>query len=138
MMRARHRLALLAASLIAVTMGVGGRQAAKAKDAPKTSTLTYSSFDALTATVFRPDGRRGVLTVQGGLDVKDPTLRVRAAASQPRLRDAYIRALTVYAASLIPGAPPDVDQIGMRLQRATDGVLHRGGARVLLGTVLVN
>ena len=70
--------------------------------------------------------------------MQDPALRVRAAASQPRLRDAYIRALTVYASSLTPGAPPDVDQIGMRLQRATDAVLHRAGARVLLGTVLVN
>ncbi len=137
-MRARRRLASLAIGLAVLAIGAGGRQAAQAKEAVKNNTLTYTSFDALTATVFRSDGRRGVLTVQGGLDVPDPALRARAAASQPRLRDAYIRTLSVYAASLIPGAPPDVDQIGMRLQRATDGVLHRPGARVLLGTVLVN
>ena len=128
----RRRLVLLT---LAVALAV---QPALAKEAIKSNTLTYTSFEALTATVSRADGRRGVLTVQGGLDVQDPTLRARATASQPRLRDAYIRTLSVYAASLIPGAPPDVDQIGQRLQRATDAVLHRPGARVLLGTVLVN
>ena len=134
----RRRLTVLVAALVFAASGLGARQVAQAKDAPKLNTLTYTSFDALTATVFRSDGRRGVLTVQGGLDVKDAALRSRAAASQPRLRDAYIRTLSVYAASLSPGSPPDVDQIGMRLQRATDEILRRPGARVLLGTVLVN
>ena len=124
-------------AVVALTTALA-TQPLQAKETLKSNTVTYTSFDALTATVFRSDGRRGVLTVQGGLDVKDRALRARATASQPRLRDAYIRALTVYAASLSPGAPPDVDQIGLRLQRATDGVLHQGGARVLLGTVLVN
>jgi hypothetical protein len=108
-----------------------------AKDAPQ-STGSYKSFDALTATVWRTDGRRGVLSVQGGLDIRDATLRARAAAVAPVLRDAYVWALNVYAQSLGPGTPPDADQIGMRLQRATDGVLKRPGAKVLLGTVLVN
>ncbi len=134
-MRASRRLCIIIAAL---TLAALGSPTAWAKDAPKLNTLTYTSFDALTATVLRSNGRRGVLTVQGGLDVKDPTLRTRAAASQPLLRDAYIRALSVYAASLTPGSPPDVDQIGMRLQRATDAILRRPGARVLLGTVLVN
>jgi len=102
------------------------------------NTATYTAFDALTATIRRPDGRRGVLTVQGGLDVQDSALRARAAASAPRLRDAYIRTIDLYASSLTPGAPPDVDQIGFRLQQATDAVLGRKGARVLLGTILVN
>ncbi len=128
----RRVFAALAAVLALTPAGV------RAKDAPKLNTATYTSFDALTATVFRPDGRRGVLTVQGGLDVADPVLKVRAVASLPRLRDAYVRSLTLYAASLTPGAPPDVDQIGMRLQHATDAILRRTGARVLLGTVLVN
>ena len=110
----------------------------QAKDAPKGNTATYTSFDALTATIWRTDGHRGVLTVQGGLDVQDATLRARAAQSAPLLRDAYVRALNVYAQSLVPGAPPDVDQISLRLQRATDAVLHRPGARLLLGTVMAN
>ena len=109
-----------------------------AKPSTKQNTATYTAFDALTASVRHANGRRGVLTVQGGLDVQDPVLRARADASGPLLRDAYVRTLSVYAAALEPGAPPDVDQIGQRLQRATDLVLHRTGARVLLGTVLVN
>ena len=125
----------MAAVSLALLLSAPGAQA---KDAPKLNTATYTSFDALTATVFRSDGRRGVLTVQGGLDVKDPALKLRANASLPRLRDAYMRTLTLYALGLTPGAPPDVDQIGARLQRATDTVLRRPGARVLLGTVLVN
>ena len=109
-----------------------------AKEAAKQNTTTYTSFDALTATVWRTDGRRGVLTVQGGVDVPDPRLRARTSASAPLLRDAHIRALNVYAQSMVPGALPDVDQIAMRLQRATDAVMHQPGARLLLGTVLVN
>ena len=117
---------------------LAGAAPASASKSTLGNTLTYTAFDALTATLRRLDGRRGVLTVQGGLDVQDPALRARAAASGPRLRDAYIRTLDLYAASLTPGAPPDVDQIGFRLQQATDGVLRRKGAKVLLGTIIVN
>ncbi len=111
---------------------------AVARGSTKLNTATYTAFDALTASVRHANGRLGVLTVQGGLDVQDPALRARTAASGPLLRDAYVRTLSVYAAALEPGSPPDIDQIGMRLQHATDQVLHRPGARVLLGTVLVN
>ncbi len=111
---------------------------ALANPSTKQNTATYTAFDALTASVRHANGRPGVLTVQGGLDVQDPVLRGRAAASGPLLRDAYVRTLSVYAAALVPGALPDIDQIGLRLQRATDQVLHRPGAKVLLGTVLVN
>ena len=124
--------------LIAAAFALSASPAAFAKEAVKQNTTTYTSFDALTATVWRSDGRRGVLTVQGGVDVQDAAFRARAAAYAPLLRDAYVRALNVYAQGLTPGAPPDIDQLSMRLQRATDAVLHRTGARVLLGTVLVN
>ena len=126
-------LCVLGCALVLASAG-----AAFAGDSKRLNTATYTSFDALTASILRPNGRRGVLTVQGGLDVKDPALKVRADASAPLLRDAYVRTLSIYSASLAPGAAPDVDQIALRLQRATDRVLRRPGARVLLGTVLVN
>ena len=129
------KAAALALVLLAVAAGASPVLAARTTQG---NTTTYTAFDALTATLRRPDGSRGILTVQGGLDVQDPALRARAAASGPRLRDAYIRTLDLYAASLTPGAPPDVDQIGFRLQQATDAVLGRKGAKVLLGTILVN
>ena len=132
-MRPTARLAF-AAALLALTP-IASLQA---KENSHSNTTTYTTFDALTATIWRTNHTRGVLTVQGGLDIKDPALHARAAKSEPLLRDAYVRTLNVYAAALTPGAPPDVDQIGLRLQRATDQVLQKPGAKVLLGTVLVN
>jgi hypothetical protein len=104
----------------------------------KGATATYAPFPPINAMVVHADGTRGVLSVQGGLDAKDPKLRARATASLPRLRDAWSRTLSVYALALRPGAPPDADQIADRLQRATDQTLQRPGARVLIGTVMVN
>jgi hypothetical protein len=92
----------------------------------------------LTATVFRPDGRRGVLTVEAGVDVPDAALRDRANLSQPRLRAAYVQFLESYAGGLAPGAPPDADYISSQLQNQTNLVLGRPGARLLLGSILIN
>lgn len=99
---------------------------------------SFIQFATLTASVFRPDGTRGVLTVEAGLDIPDPALRARADESRPLLRDAFVQWLTIYGAGLTGGAAPDPDQIAFQLQRATDRVLGRPGARLLLGTVLVN
>ncbi len=98
----------------------------------------FITFPTLTATILRGSGRRGVLTVEAGLDVPDAALRDRAEASQPRLLDAYDRFLQSYAANAGSGAPPNPDLIAQALQRATDQVLGAPGARLLLGTILVN
>ncbi len=99
---------------------------------------TFIQLPTLTASIFRPDGRRGVLTVDIGLDIPDGGLRQRAAVSVPLLRAAYTQALAVYAPSINPGAPPNPDIIGAELQRATDQTLGRPGAKLLLGTILEN
>ena len=101
--------------------------------------LSYIQFPALTATIVRPTGARGVLTVELGLDVPhDNSLHDRALASEPRLRDAYVRFLQIYASALTPASPPNPDAIGDALQRSTDQVLGRPGAKLLLGTILLN
>lgn len=115
-----------------------GTAAAHAEEKKKGGGESFLQFPALTAAILRPDGRRGVLTVEAGLDVPDGGLRGRAESSQPRLRDAYVRFLLSYAASVPPGGPPNPEAIGAALQRATDQVLGRPGARLLLGTVMVN
>ena len=99
---------------------------------------SFIQFETLTATVFRADGRRGVLTVEAGIDVPDAGLRNRASLSQPRLRAAYVQFLQTYAGGLAPGAPPDADYIARALQAQTNQVLGRPGARLLLGTILIN
>ena len=103
-----RRPALLLAAALALAAG-----SVQAKEASKENTATYTSFDALTATIWRTDGRRGVLTVQGGLDIQDARLRTSAKSFTPILRDAYVRALNVYAQALVP-----VLQLHVREQEA--------------------
>ena len=126
-------LVLAAASGLAFAGEHGGGEPKK-----KGGGETYLQFPALTATIVRATGHRGVLSVESGLDVPDAKLREIATASQPRLRDAYIRFLQIYAAGLGGGALPNTEVISAALQRNTDQVLGRPGARLLLGTVIVN
>jgi hypothetical protein len=100
--------------------------------------LSFIQLDTLSGTLTRADGRRGVMTVEVGVDVPDPALHARAAQSTPRLIAAFDEVVRTYAAGLPAGAPPNADYLSMALQRQTDAVLGRPGARLLLGTVLVN
>jgi len=100
--------------------------------------LSYIQFPTLTATVIKSDGRRGVLTLDAGVDVPNAGLRAKVNLVQPRLRAAYVQVLQAYVYSLGPGAPPDPDFLSATLQRETDRVLGQPGARVLLGAMLVN
>jgi len=99
---------------------------------------SYVPIQTVLGTTRRGDGRRGVLSVECGLDVPDGALRERAHASMPRLRSAYASTVQTYAAGLPSGAPPNVDFIGRTLQQQTDAILGRRGAKVLLGAVVVN
>jgi hypothetical protein len=99
---------------------------------------SFIQLDTLTANVMRLDGRRGIITVEIGVDVQDGSLHARAAQSTPLLRAAYAEVLRTYAAGLPPGAPPDPDYLSTALQRATDRALGRPGAKLVLGTILDN
>ena len=98
---------------------------------------SYMRLPTITANVRRPDGRRGVMTVETGIDTPDATLRARAAQSAPRLRAAYAAVVQTAANALLPGHPPDVERLVASLQAATDRALGRRGARLLIGTVMV-
>lgn len=99
---------------------------------------TYVAMDTLTGATTKANGRRGVLSVECGLDIPDAGLRARAEASLPRLRAAFLQTVMIYAAGLPPNAPPNADFIGRALQREADAALGRPGARVLLGAILVS
>jgi hypothetical protein len=134
-MRRRELFALLV--LAAALPGPG--VASEKPDAKKTKGgISYLPMTTLTGATNKPGGRRGVLTVDCGLDVPDAGLRARADASLPRLRAAYVQIVTVYAAGLPMGAAPNVDFLARSLQGQTDTILGKPGARVLLGAVLVN
>lgn len=99
---------------------------------------SYIAVQTLLGTTRRADGRRGVLSVECGLDVPDGSLRARAEQSIPRLRSAYVSTVQSYASGLPPGFPPNADFIARALQQRTDEVLGRKGARLLVGAILVN
>jgi len=98
---------------------------------------SYLQLPTVTANVTRPGGRRGVMTVETGIDTPDAALRVRVAQSAPRLRAAYAAVVQQSANALLPGAPPDVERLVSQLQTATNTVMGRAGARLLIGTVMV-
>ena len=108
----------------------GGGGGAAAQD-------SYLRLPTVTATVIRSGGRRGVMTVETGVDTPDAALRARVAQSQPRLRAAYAAVVQQAANALLPGAPPDVERLVAQLQAATDRTLGQPGARLLIGTVMV-
>ena len=128
------RLALLAA-VLAPTAAVAAESGEKKK---KTGGLSYIPLDAVTATAIRADGRRGVLTVETGIDIPDPALHDKAIKLMPRLRAAFVQTVQIYAAAMPPGTPPNVEFLSRELQRQTDLSLGGKGGRLLLGTVMVN
>jgi hypothetical protein len=99
---------------------------------------SYVPIQTLLGTTIRGTGGRGVLSVDCGLDVPDAALRTRAEQSTPRLRAAYVQTIQAYAAGLTSGALPNAEYIAQALQRQTDAILGRPGARVLLGAIIVN
>ena len=122
------RRALLGLKAQPLKTGGGGGGAAQA---------SYLRLPTITANVVRPGGRRGVMTVETGIDTPDAALRIRVAQSAPRLRAAYAAVVQQSANVLLPGTPPDVERLVAQLQAATNTVMGRAGARLLIGTVMV-
>jgi hypothetical protein len=129
-----RRLALAAALALlpAVAAASGGEEKKKGGGAQ------FIQIKAVLATIIRRDGSRGVVTVECGLDVPDEKLRTLAEQSQPRLRAAYAAFVQAYASGLPAAGVPDADYIARELQRLTDTTLSKKGAKLLLGTILVN
>ena len=111
---------------------------AAASEKKKGGGTSFIQMPPVAAMVIRPDGRRGIVTVESGIDVKDQALHDRAAMLSPRLRDAYVEALQSHAQGLGAGAPPNADRLARELQRATDQVLGKPGAKLLLGSIILN
>ncbi|MFN3558672.1 MAG: Tat pathway signal protein [Brevundimonas sp.] len=116
-----------AATPVAASSGGGGGS----------SGSTYLGLPTVTGNVRRPGGRLGIMTVEIGVDTPDAALRARVAQSAPRLRAAYARTVQQQASILLPGAAPDIERLVAALQAATNTVMGRAGARLLIGTVMV-
>ena len=133
----RRRL-LLALAALAAALPRATRAGENGDAKKKTGGDSYIPINTLTAYTAKPGGRRGVMTVDCGLDIPDAALRDQAELLLPRLRAAYVQTVQIYAGGLPSGTPPNPDYIARNLQRVTDQVLGRPGARVLMGAVLVN
>jgi len=127
---------LIVASLLALAPGFALAQ--EAERHKKGGGPSFIELPPLSATILRPDGHRGVMTVDVGIDAPDPALHARAAQSTPLLVAAFAEVVRNYAAGLPPMGVPNADYLSLRLQRATDMTLGRPGARLLLGNMLVN
>lgn len=122
-------LALAAVPTMALAGGPSGSGAAEPR---------FTRMATLTATIVRSGGRRGVLSVEAGIDVENEDLRTRAVQALPRLRAAYSDILRTFGAALAPGEVPDADRLARDLQTATNEVVGQAGARLLLGTILTS
>jgi len=134
-----ERRALLGLALVATAAASASPEPAAAsssKEGGGASAETYFRLPVVTASIAGLTGRRGVMSIETGLDVPDAALRLRAQQSTPRLRAAYNTAAQQFAAGLRPGAAPDIDRLANALQAATNATLGRPGARLLLGTVM--
>ena len=126
-------LAFAIAALPALSHASGGGEDPK----KRAGGSSYIVVQTLVGTTTK-SGKRGVLTVECGLDVQDAGLRERAKQSMPRLRSAFASTVRTYAAGLPPGVSPNADFLARTLQKDTDAVLGRAGAKLLVGTILVN
>lgn len=135
-MRRRDLIVLLAfAPAFAIS---DAARAGDDKKKKKSGGVDYLPIDAITGTTNKAGGRRGVLSVDCGLQIEDPKLREYADKSMPRLRAAYVQTIEIYAAGMPSGSEPNVDFIVRALQRQTDQVLGRPGAKLLIGAVVAN
>ena len=131
-----RRHLLLAALVFAAAPELAWAESGEKKK--KSGGTSYIQMETVTATLIRPDGHRGVLTVEVGLDVPDQAQRVRTMQILPRIRAAYVQSVQIYASGLPAATAPNADYIARELQRQTDLAMGGPGAKLLLGTILVN
>jgi flagellar basal body-associated protein FliL len=106
---------------------------------PPTSLKSWVMVDPFTISVIQDGDVRGKLTVNFGMDVPDDQLRDRAETLMPRLRDAWLRSLNLYAATALrPHRQADVGELSARIQQTADEVLGKPGAKVLMAQALVD
>ncbi len=133
-MHSRVLCAFLAAALLAAPAAAGGDK--KIPVHKITQSPSYLMIDPIYTTIMDGDKTDGLLMVGIGLDVPDAELRAQTEQAMPVLRDVYVRSLMAFSATSVrPWRQPDVGAMADRLQRATDRVLRRPGARILLAQV---
>jgi hypothetical protein len=136
-------LAVLLLALLPVTSALAsGAPPEKPKAEPHERKLTSSpawlAVSPVTVAIMRQNRIQGIFLVEFGLDIPDPKLHAKASQSMPRLRDAWLRAMSDFAATRVRiGRQADLDALTQRLQSTTDQMLAMPGAQVLLQQAVV-
>lgn len=98
----------------------------------------FTQFPMMSVFTAGSGYRHGTLSLDMGLYADDPKMVDRIKLYMPRLKDAYINKLQGYASNLTATTMVDADYVAVQLQAATDQVLGQKGAKVLLGSILLN
>jgi len=142
MRRITPSLALFVALSLSSGTAVGSDHAKPKGAAPKrppTSLRSWVMVDPFTISVIQDGDVRGTFTVNFGMDVPDGDLREKAETLMPRLRDAWLRSLNLYAATALrPRRQADVAELSARIQQTADEVLGKPGAKVLMAQAVVS
>ncbi|MGN6422279.1 MAG: Tat pathway signal protein [Asticcacaulis sp.] len=132
-----HAFRLASALGLAASLApAGSALASEAKK--KGGGVGYTQFP--TITVFTDAGRlrHGVMSVDMGLYSDNPKLVAQIKLYVPRLQDAYVTVLQGYAGNLNRTSLVDTGYVAAQLQAATDRILGVTGAKVLLGSIIIN
>ena len=139
MFNCRAQLVFLIALLAFPMVSAGPVQAAGGGGAKSTGPTTpYVRMRALNVNILRSSGARTVVTLEVGIFVTDPNLLKRTDASIPRLQAAFGEVVRGYVVGLPPGTIPNADYLAQLLQKETDRIVGQRGAKLLLGTILIN
>ena len=132
-MNRRHLLGLLALIAAPPALAAEGEAGKGGKAEP-----TFVRLPVVQANILRRNRTRGVISVESGVDVKDPKLRARVTQMQSPLRAAMARQLSLYTSNLAPGQAPNLDVLAPLLQKQVDLTVGGPGARLILQNVLIN
>jgi hypothetical protein len=139
MFKRRAQLVFLIALLAFPMVSAGPVQAAGGGGAKTTGPTTpYVRMRALNVNILRSSGARTVVTFEVGIFVTDPNLLKRTDASIPRLQAAFGQIVQGYMVGLPTGTIPNADYLAQMLQKETDRVVGQKGAKLLLGTIIIN
>ena len=131
-----HRRALLASSFCLLFTA----SSAFASGAPKKKGggPGFTQFPMMSVFTRSNGHRHGTLSLDMGLYSDDAKMVDRIKLYMPRLKDAYVRRLQAYAGELSASSLVDADYLATQLQAVTDQVLGKSGAKVLMGSILLN
>jgi len=122
--------------------GGGGAPAPAADDGRRrsiTSSEDYLPLPELMTTVQADFRSAGLLQIEAGLEIHDHNLLRRAEENMPRLRDAYVSALSLYAGMNYRfGDVPDANRIAELMQNATDHALGEDGAIIYISMIMIH